>query len=437
MDEYRHAVTDFLKQNRMHPDDLDIDSCCRSFLDEMQAGLAGKQSSLQMIPTYIDTEKDIPLNEPVIVMDAGGTHFRVATVHFNNSGEPVIENFKRFAMPGIDREVSKETFFNTMAEYLKHLPDVSKNIGFCFSYATEVQPNKDGKVIRFSKEVKAPQVEGQLIGENLNRALAAAGAAGDKHIVILNDTVTTLVAGKAYYRDRAFDGYVGFILGTGTNCCYIEKNKNITKAKDLEPDKTQIINVESGGFGKAPRGQIDVEFDKTTVDAGAAKFEKMISGAYLGPLCLLTIKTAADAGLFSKNLAGPLDATEQLETKDVSDFLYYPHLDSNPLGRAAKNCEHADRVKLYLLLDSLVERAAKLTAANLSAATLKSGKGADPTLPVCIVAEGTTFYQLKSLKSRVEYYLKQYLEDAKHRYVEPARIENATLLGAAIAGLTN
>ena len=68
---------------------------------------------------------------------------------------------------------------------------------------------------------------------------------------------------------------------------------------------------------------------------------------------------------------------------------------------------------------------------------MKGQKGENPCAPVCIVAEGTTFYELKSLKSKVEFYLKSYLENKKQRYYELVNIENATLIGAAIAGLTN
>ncbi|MHC4238214.1 MAG: hypothetical protein ACYSUC_00425 [Planctomycetota bacterium] len=85
----------------------------------------------------------------------------------------------------------------------------------------------------------------------------------------------------------------------------------------------------------------------------------------------------------------------------------------------------------------MVERAAKLTAVNLSSVVLKSSQGENPCSPVCIVAEGTVFYGLKSLRARVEYYLKEYLEDKKQRYYEIVNVENATLIGAAIAGLTN
>jgi hexokinase len=56
---------------------------------------------------------------------------------------------------------------------------------------------------------------------------------------------------------------------------------------------------------------------------------------------------------------------------------------------------------------------------------------------VCIVVEGSMFYGLKSLRSRIEYYLKGYLEDRCDRYYEIVKVENASLIGAAIAGLTN
>jgi hexokinase len=69
--------------------------------------------------------------------------------------------------------------------------------------------------------------------------------------------------------------------------------------------------------------------------------------------------------------------------------------------------------------------------------SLKSGRGFDPSRPLCIVAEGSTFYRLKSLQPKIEYYLKQYLVEKKHVYYEIVEVKDATLIGAAIAGLTN
>jgi len=437
VEKIKNKVKSFLKKYGMDYEDIDIETCCRAFLEEMEKGLAGQKSSLEMIPTYMETEKPVPVNEPVIAIDAGGTNFRVAVVHFNEKKQPVIQKPMLFQMPGINKQVGKKEFFAVMAGYVKDFINAGKNIGFCFSYPTEIYPNKDGKLIRFSKEIKAKEVEGQMVGENLNLSLAAMGCRSDKHVVLLNDTVAALLAGRAGFADRVFDSYVGFILGTGTNCCYVEQNKNIKKVKGLDPAKSQIINTESGAFGKAPRGKIDLDYDKTTINPEQQTFEKMISGAYFGPLCLRTIQTAADNDLFSSKPVEKLQKIKELSTKDINDFMYHPASSNNPLSLALANSVENDTVTLYYLVDGLIERAAKLTAVKLSSATTKSGKGQNPCRPVCIVAEGTVFYQLKSLKQRVEFYLKQYLEDKKNIYYEIVNVENATLIGAAIAGLTN
>jgi len=430
-------VKTFLAANNMDPADIDMEQTCGVFIEEMDLGLAGEDSSLAMLPTYIETEREIPLDEPVIVMDAGGTNFRTALVSFDRKGDPKIENLRLFPMPGIKEQVTKQEFFNTMAGYLDEVIDKSPNIGFCFSYPIEIFPNKDGKVLYFSKEIKADEVAGEMIGENLNIAIAASGKRDKRKIVLLNDTVTTLLAGRASAAGRSFGTYIGFILGTGTNCCYVESNKNITKTKDLDPAKSQIVNVESGGFGKAPQGKIDKEFDQSSLNPGMYTFEKMVSGAYLGPLSLWTLRKAADNALFSKDFAEKIKNVEKATTKAISVFLSFPQGRDGPLSSALQSANEDDISTACRLIDALIERAAKLAAIKLSSAAIKSGQGRDPGRPVCIVAEGTTFYRLRYLKQRVEYYLKDYLENDKGIYYEIMNVENATLIGAAIAGLTN
>jgi hexokinase len=433
-------AADFLEQYNMDPEQIDIDDCCEIFLDEMNNGLAGEKSSLEMIPTYIETEKEVPAEKKVIVMDAGGTNFRSAVVHFNKDKKSVIEEFKVNEMPGVAKEVSRKEFFGIMAGYVSDIVDKAPNIGFCFSYPAEMFPGKDGKLIRFSKEIKAKEVQGQFIGENLNAAFHSIGKK-PKHVVILNDTVTTLLAGKAASLGTNYDSYVGFILGTGTNCAYVESNAHIKKKPELEAAGSQIINIESGGFGKAPLSAIDKQFDKTTNNPGVHTFEKMISGAYLGPLILETIKQAAKDELLSEIACERLNKLKELTTKDVNDFLMEPKGGGNPLSKIltdrGDSFAYPDFGFMYDLIDRMVTRSAKLTAINLSSAVLKSGKGQDPKHPVCIVAEGTTFYKLKDFQSKVEAFLTEYLVTQKERFYEIISVENATLIGAAIAGLTN
>ncbi len=437
MEEARNRVKTFLANQGMYHEDINIQETCDLFLDEMEKGLAGRDSSLAMLPTYIEMERELPRNRPVIVMDAGGTNFRVATVTFKDQGDPEIADFRVFPMPGIKKEVSRQQFFGTMAGYVADIISKSESVGFCFSYPIEMFPSKDGRVLHFSKEIKAPEVVGQMIGAGLNEAIVQSTASDAKRMVLLNDTVATLLAGRGQVGGPLFDSYIGFILGTGTNTAYVEHNSNITKAPDLDPTKSQIVNVESGGFGKAPRGSIDEQFDASSVSPGVYAFEKMISGAYLGGLCGFAARVAAEAGLFSAEAAKKVLTLQTTTTKDISEFMATPEDGVNLLSAAMKDADPTDVAVLYYLADALIERAAKLTAINLSSAAIKCGKGHNPCRPVCIVAEGTTFYHLTSLRQKVEFYLKQYLVDTRKIYYRIVSVENATLLGAATAGLTN
>jgi len=436
MREVRDKVRRFLKENGAYHEDIDMGELCDVFIDQMHKGLAGPESSLAMIPTYIEVGRDIPAGEPVIVLDAGGTNFRVAAVTFDQSGRAVIENFLQKPMPGLKREVGKEEFFATVVEYMAEVADASGRLGFCFSYPTEILPNRDGRLIRFCKEVKAKEVEGELIGRNLVEAIEAAGYGGSKRVAILNDTVATLLAGVSASGQRTFSSYIGFILGTGSNCCYIESNRRITKTADLDPDREQIINVESGSFAESPRGAIDLQLDESTLDPGKYTFEKMFSGGYFGALCLKALQQASRQGLLSAIAGEQLLGSQNLQTKDINSFLRYPE-GANPLAVVCRDADEEDRAMVWYVLDGLIERAARVVATMLSSVVLETDKGQDPCEPVCITAEGTTFYELKSLKERVEAYMRSFLQDGHGRFVEFVQVEDATLIGAAIAGLTN
>jgi len=434
-------VDEFLKSYGMHYESIDIEKEISIFIEEMNRGLKGEPSTLKMLCTYLSSEGQIPIGEPVIVIDAGGTNFRVAVVSFDKNKKPVIEDFKLHPMPGTQGQLSKEEFFKTIAGYLEPVIGKSNKIGFCFSYPTEILPNKDGKLIGFNKEVRVSGMQGQEIGANLLHALKAIGYEADKRIVLLNDTVATLLGGKAAYPDRRFDSYIGFILGTGTNTCYLEGNREIVKAKLLAREQgVTMINIESGGYGKIPRGTLDQKFDSTTADPGSQQFEKMIAGAYQGRLVLEVIKKAAEDGLLSKQCTERVHAIKELITKEVNDFCLYPYSDSNVLARCASSDSaegERDRKTLYFIIDALLERAAKLVAVNLAAVMLKTGKGKNPCFPVCVTVEGTTFYKSKLFRGKLDYYVKTCLNDKLGIYSDFAKAENATLVGTAIAGLLN
>lgn len=425
----RSAVEQFLVRHHLRANDFDIQTVVDAFLQEMDLGLAGKTSSLRMIPTYIEADNEFLTSIPVVAIDAGGTNFRTALVHFTPEGKLELQDIKHNRMPGIDREINKAEFFETMASYIKEFVPKADRIGFCFSYATEILPNRDGILIEFSKEVKAPEVEGERIGENL---LAALGTP-DKQIVLLNDTVATLLAGKSSAYGKSYDSFIGFILGTGTNTCYIESNKNITKVPGLNPALSQIINIESGNFDKMPRTDIDYHFEDTTNTPGSYAFEKMISGAYFGGISLAVLKQAAKEDVFSLQAAHYLENLDELTSEQVNHFLKGERKLNHILFDALP--DPRDENNARIIIQNLVSRGAKLVAGKLAAVILKTGKGKSPDRPILITVEGTTFYKLHQFKQEFEKEFRQYFSDEQQRYYEFIQVPTSSLVGAALAAL--
>lgn len=64
-------IQQFLAARGLPVESIDADDLIGDFILEMENGLAGRGGSLAMIPTYISADREIPENEPVIVIDAG------------------------------------------------------------------------------------------------------------------------------------------------------------------------------------------------------------------------------------------------------------------------------------------------------------------------------------------------------------------------------
>ncbi len=425
-------VEEFLNRHNLNADEISMDELCNLFLDEMKAGLAGKESSLAMIPSFCSPDAVPKKGEKVIVIDAGGTNFRTCLVIFDQDLNPVISDFKRSRMPGIDKEVSAKEFFSIIADETERLIDKSDRIGFCFSYAATILPDHDGIPECFSKEIKASDVLGKHLGREILNELASRGYdVSNKKVMILNDTVATLLAAEAKNTKGSYDGCIGFILGTGTNTAYIEKVSNITKLDPSIPrEGNQIINVESGCLDIC-LGDIDRAFLNTTKEPDLYCFEKMISGVYLGPLAYLVISKAVEEGLFSKGFGKAFSAIDGLTTIQMNEFLLEE--EGNALAGIAEDEEDYDT--LFEILGSFIARAAKLTAANLASAVLITDFGKDEDHPVLINADGTTFHKTAFLKSYTTEYLEAFLSEKGRRAVI-TQIENSPTIGSAIGALT-
>ncbi len=129
-------------------------------------------------------------------------------------------------------------------------------------------------LLEWTKEINTGGVVGQNVSNLLISALNKRGLDRIKPVAIINDTVGTLLA--AAYRNGVAD--IGSICGTGHNSSFVAHNSH-------------IINIESGNFFNQvlPLNQYDWLIDEESLNKQHQRFEKMVSGAYLGELFRLIL----------------------------------------------------------------------------------------------------------------------------------------------------
>nr|WP_281350100.1 hypothetical protein [Alkalibaculum sporogenes] len=411
--------------------EIDFEEETNIFIKHMENGLAKNNLDLKMIPTYIDLNREIKFVEPIIVIDAGGTNFRRALVSFKED-EVIIEEFQTFSMPGSKGEITKTEFFDTIVKYIEPLLNKSTEIGFCFSYPVEILPNADGKVLSLSKEVKVKDIENVKLGETLLEHIKKYGYKENKKVVILNDTTAVLLSGMSISSKTRYHSYIGLILGTGTNTCYQEENNNILKDQLILKKKGKtIINIESGGYNGVNRGIIDKILDNKSNNPNEQQFEKMISGAYQGILIFESIKKAGEDGYISKEFYQGIKNILNISSKDVSDFHNSPYSKDNVISELLDMYgTEEDRIKMFYLIDFLIERAAKLLVINIKAIIKHTNAGRNPCQPVCISVDGSAFYGSQLFMSKFDYYVKKYINNEGY-YVKRIKVEDGILIGAA------
>ena len=420
------TAREFLARHGMYSAQTDLDLSLAEFLRQMRAGLAGEPSSLMMIPTYISAGVP-PKNRRVLALDAGGTNFRAAVVSFDGAGAPTIERMEKRPMPGTRGKLTRDELFGAIADAIMPMADASDDVGFCFSFPAEILPSREGRILCFNKEVKIDGAEGALIGAGINAALSCRGKK-PKRFTLLNDTVATLLTGMSGDTSR-FDGYIGYILGTGTNTAYQERGGAIPKLPGA--NEPMIVNMESGGYDGFRQGTFDRELDGASEVPGDHKMEKMISGAYQGDLIYRTVRGAAKEGLFSDAFRRRLERFSTFSMLEISAYCA-GETDSE---LAALPGNDAEAGILWTIVEDSFDRAARMTAVNFAAILTQTDTGRTPERPACITAEGTTFFKSPLFRPKLDGYIARWLNQKQKRYCAILQGEGATIYGSAVAAL--
>ena len=365
------------------------------FINDMIDGLNGNNSDFKMLPSFV-YKGTTGVSGRYLALDLGGTNFRVICCTIND-GVKTEDEQQKYEIPKklMQRDATANDLFDFIAERVRRfvetatsLKDVGSEtlpLGFTFSFPVEQKSISSGTLITWTKGFATSKTEGKDVVELLRAAFKRADL-NIKVSALVNDTVGTLVAG--YFENNAAE--IGVILGTGSNACYWESVPQIRKLPSPAGWKggTQkmCINIEWGNFDSSKRRvlpftEFDNEIDKFSPNAGSQRYEKMVSGMYLGEIGRLVILKLVKHGvlptipsnvqpmsLTSADLSAIIgdDSQEFETTRNVFKKLYHYTL----------TAEQADTVRILFV--SIAERSARLSAAGIAAILLKTGdvKGA-------------------------------------------------------------
>lgn len=295
--------------------DHDLHKMIKNMQTEAYKGLNkfDAQYPIKMLPSYVRRLPSGQEKGEFLALDLGGTNFRVCLVNLIGSGQFEIDN-DAFVIPDEIKTGTGHGMFEYIAQSVarflqtRNLTGRKLPLGFTFSFPTHQTFLAKGSLIRWTKGFTASSVVGENVVDILQAALLRENVHNVEVVALVNDTVGTLVA-QAYCEPSA---RIGVILGTGTNAAVALPVHAVTKIsqqmKELSNGKSQqdlpymLINCEWGAFDPwevITPSMMDRVVDDTSTNPTQQRFEKLISGLYLGELARLALvdilKTQPDA----------------------------------------------------------------------------------------------------------------------------------------------
>jgi hexokinase len=378
---------------------------------KIEVGLQKDGTEIKCLPTYIHPKKD-GITGDATVFDLGGTNFRAAVVSVGKETKitgMAEKDITEMKTPGF----TKEDLYNSQAQIIKQLKlPAESNIGYCFSYPAKSLTNGDAELITWTKGVNIPDMGGKPIGKPLVEYLNQKVGSKFVNIAVVNDTITSLFAGLM---NPGYDAYIGLIVGTGTNMATFFPSEYIPKLKGMAGWSGETpMNFESGNFNPPHLTTFDEKVDAESDNKSFQRFEKAISGMYLGRVFRATFP--------NDNLPADLDGA------GLSKMM------NNPESYKPEYVEVAFQI---------YERSAKLVAASI-AGVVANLNAAYPSLKrIQVLAEGSLFWSKVKTKNAsyvdmVNACLKELLKEQGFgdKEVVISQMENANLIGAAMSVLS-
>ncbi len=129
-----------------------------------------ENAEIQCIPTFI-TPKASGINGKSLVLDLGGTNYRVALVDFSKMPPTIHPNngWKKDMSIMKSLGYTQEELFKELADMITGIKREKKRcqLDIVFSYPTESVPGGDAKLLRWTKGVDIKEMIGEVVGKPL------------------------------------------------------------------------------------------------------------------------------------------------------------------------------------------------------------------------------------------------------------------------------
>ncbi|XP_063926161.1 hexokinase type 2-like [Zophobas morio] len=311
-------------------DSSQLQELSKRFLADVHKGLKKQTHPSSIVKCFVTYVQDLPNGSEkgkFLALDLGGTNFRVLLIELSKDHFEM--RSKIYAIPQHIMLGSGEQLFDhiadCLAQFMKQEQVMSETLplGFTFSFPLTQKGLTKGYLERWTKGFNCSNCVGNDVVQLLKDAIARRGDVKIKVCAILNDTTGTLMScawKNPYCR-------IGLIVGTGSNACYVEKQKNAELFDDADKGSGNVlINLEWGAFGDDGsldfiRTDYDRDVDTNSVNPGRQLHEKMISGMYMGEITRLALEKFTKQGLlFGGKGSEALFTRGKFYTKYVSEI---------------------------------------------------------------------------------------------------------------------
>jgi hexokinase len=409
-----------------------LDAIARDFAAQIAQGLAGEGGSLKVLRTFTRQPSGRERGR-VVVVDWGGTKARAGLVELGGGGSARIVVEEALTFPDAMKRGAPEPVFDLIAGAVGRVARAqgvgAAPLAFVYSYPARLERIDRAIALASTKGWRLQGLAGRDVAAMLTAALERAGLARIRLAAVANDTVAALILQS--YQARGRDGgmrpaAIGLILGTGTNL-----------AADLGP--AGIRNLESGNFDgvAAVETPYDAALDRDLDEPppGAQRFEKMVSGHYLGEILRRAlVDVGRGAGGFHWAAAPALATPFGLDSAHLSRIAADRTAGLDDVGALLRSLGAEstpdERRGVRALAAAIARRSARLVAAAL----LGTLRFLDPRLDDrrTIAVDGSLWGGYPGFDGLVRDTLAELVGPDRAGRVEIAFVKDSTSAGAAV-----